>query len=204
MSVSGRWQQFILHLMGKEDPPERIAAAFALGVAISFFTPLTGFHTLIALGLAFLLGLSKVDVIMGTLVVNPWTVVPVITFEQFVGKKMLRYSPSLAPRLPWRQILHRQFWQHLGKRMDLPRVLDRRFPRLLGGRGDDHLLLRPRGHLATRKCIRISARLRRTCETAVRQRGGRTESNLGRSTSDERPPSASVRSGRRQKRDVAA
>lgn len=110
---SGRWQRFILHLMGKEDPPERIAAAFALGVAISFFTPLTGFHTLIALGLAFLLGLSKVDVIMGTLVVNPWTVVPVITFEQFVGKKLLHYSPALAPRLPWRQILHRQFWHTL-------------------------------------------------------------------------------------------
>ena len=110
---SGRWQRFILHLMGKEDPPERIAAAFALGVAISFFTPLTGFHTLIALGLAFLLGLSKVDVVMGTLVVNPWTVVPVISFEELVGKKLLRYSPSLAPRLPWRQILHRQFWHTL-------------------------------------------------------------------------------------------
>jgi hypothetical protein len=109
----GRWRQFILHLMGKEDPPEKIAAAFALGVALSFFTPLTGFHTLIALGLAFLLGLSKVDVIMGTLVVNPWTVVPVITFEEFLGKKILHYSPSFAPRLPWRQVFHRQFWHTL-------------------------------------------------------------------------------------------
>ena len=114
MSIfSGRWQRFILHLMGKEDPPERIAAAFALGVAISFFTPLTGFHTLIALGLAFLLGLSKVDVVMGTFVVNPWTVVPVITFEEFLGKKILRLSPSLAPRLPWREILHKKFWHTL-------------------------------------------------------------------------------------------
>jgi uncharacterized protein (DUF2062 family) len=109
----GRWRQFILHLLGKEDPPEKVAAAFALGVAISFFTPLTGFHTMIALGLAFLLGLSKVDVVMGTLVVNPWTVVPVITFEQFLGKKILRYSPSLVPKLPWRQLLHRQFWHTL-------------------------------------------------------------------------------------------
>ena len=111
--LSGRWQRFILHLMGKEDPPERVAAAFALGVAISFFTPLTGFHTLIALGLAFLLGLSKVDVVMGTFVVNPWTVVPVISFEELIGKRLLRYSPSFAPKLPWRQILHRQFWHTL-------------------------------------------------------------------------------------------
>jgi uncharacterized protein (DUF2062 family) len=109
----GRWRQFILHLMGKEDPPEKVAAAFALGVALSFFTPLTGFHTLIALGLALLLHLSKVDVIMGTLVVNPWTVVPVVSFEAFLGKKILHYSPALAPRLPWRQLLHRQFWHTL-------------------------------------------------------------------------------------------
>jgi hypothetical protein len=109
----GRWRRFVLHLMGKEDPPERIAAAFALGVAISFFTPLTGFHTLIALGLAFLLGLSKVDVVMGTFVVNPWTVVPVISFEEWIGKKVLRLSPALAPHLPWREILHKRFWHTL-------------------------------------------------------------------------------------------
>ncbi len=111
--LKGRWMQFILHLLGKEDPPEKIAAAFALGVAISFFTPLTGFHTLIALGLAFLLKLSKVDVVMGTFVVNPWTVVPVITFETWIGKKILHFSPALAPRLPWRHILHREFWHTL-------------------------------------------------------------------------------------------
>ena len=109
----GRWTQFILHLLGKEDPPERIAAAFALGVAISFFTPLTGFHTVIALGLALLLKLSKVDVVMGTFVVNPWTVVPVITFETWIGRRILRFSPGLAPKLPWRQILHREFWHTL-------------------------------------------------------------------------------------------
>jgi hypothetical protein len=108
-----RWMQFILHLLGKEDPPEKIAAAFALGVAISFFTPLTGFHTLIALGLAFLLKLSKVDVVMGTFVVNPWTVVPVLSFETWIGKKVLRFSPGLAPKLPWRHILHREFWHTL-------------------------------------------------------------------------------------------
>ena len=45
--------------------------------------------------------------------------------------------------------------------MDLPRVLDRRFPRLLGGRGDDHLLLRPRGHPRYQKVHpHLSARLR--------------------------------------------
>jgi uncharacterized protein (DUF2062 family) len=111
--IHRRWRKIILHLVGHEDPPEKVAAAFALGVAISFFTPLTGFHTLIALGLAFLLRLSKVDVLMGSFVVNPWTVVPVITFEHFIGKKLLHLSPELSEKLPWRQILHRNFWTTL-------------------------------------------------------------------------------------------
>lgn len=113
--LAGRWQKVILHLMGKEDPPEKVAAAFALGVAISF-TPFIGFHTMIALGLAFLLRLSKVDVLIGTLVVNPWTMVPIFSFEHFLGKRILRYSPALAPKLPWREILHRDFWHTLHAR----------------------------------------------------------------------------------------
>lgn len=108
--IAARWKKFILHLMGKEDPPEKVAAAFALGVGISFLTPLTGFHTIIALALAFLLGLSKVDIVMGTLVINPWTMVPVITAEQWLGKIVLHLSPSLVPRLPWRKVLHKDFW----------------------------------------------------------------------------------------------
>lgn len=113
--LSGRWQKVILHLMGKEDPPEKVAAAFALGVAISF-TPFIGFHSIIALGLALLLRLSKVDVLIGTLVVNPWTMVPIFSFEHYIGKKVLRYSPAIAQRLPWREILHRDFWHTLHTR----------------------------------------------------------------------------------------
>ncbi len=113
--LAGRWQKIILHLMGKEDPPEKVAAAFALGVAISF-TPFIGFHSVIALGLAFLLRLSKVDVLIGTLVVNPWTMVPIFTFEHYLGKRILRYSPALGRKLPWREILHRDFWHTLHAR----------------------------------------------------------------------------------------
>lgn len=108
----GRWRQFVLHLLGKEDPPEKVAAAFALGVAIGF-SPLVGGHTLIALGLALLLGLPKVDVVLGTLVVNPWTMVPIYTLEHYIGRKLLRYSPTLTPKLPWRKILQHDFWSTL-------------------------------------------------------------------------------------------
>jgi uncharacterized protein len=107
--LRGRWRRIVLHLLGREDPPEKVAAAFALGVAIGF-SPLIGFHTVIALGLAFLLGLSKIDVLLGTFVVNPWTMVPIYAFASWIGARVLRISPGFRPRLPWREIMHRSFW----------------------------------------------------------------------------------------------
>ena len=64
-----------LHMLGRDYPPEIVAASFALGVTISF-TPLIGLHWIIALLLAFVLKLNKVDVLLGTLVVNPLTIAP--------------------------------------------------------------------------------------------------------------------------------
>ncbi|MGZ5430544.1 MAG: DUF2062 domain-containing protein, partial [Thermoanaerobaculia bacterium] len=59
-------------MLGSDSPPEVVAASFAIGVAISF-TPLFGLHWIIALLLAVILRLNKVDVLLGTLVVNPLT-----------------------------------------------------------------------------------------------------------------------------------
>ena len=57
------------------DSPQRTAAAFALGVFLGL-SPFFGLHTLLALGLAFLLRLNRPAVVLGTLVLNPWTIVP--------------------------------------------------------------------------------------------------------------------------------
>ena len=57
---------------GAKEPPSRVAAALALGIAISF-SPFQGLHTVIALLLAFVLKLNKPDVLLGTIFVNPWT-----------------------------------------------------------------------------------------------------------------------------------
>lgn len=105
-----------LHMLGRDDPPESVAASFALGVAISF-TPLFGFHWVIALLLAFLLRLNKIDVLLGTLVVNPLTLVPVSAAAIEVGRFLLRARREAATHLPWHQLLHKEFWTQASPHM---------------------------------------------------------------------------------------
>ncbi len=79
------WLRFVLHT---DDTPPRAALAFALGVFIAW-TPVVGFHTLIALGLAFLLRLNRVAVLAGTFVNNPWTFVPIYSASAYFGSLLL-------------------------------------------------------------------------------------------------------------------
>jgi uncharacterized protein (DUF2062 family) len=67
-----RLVQAFLHL---DDTPQRIAAAFGVGVYVAFH-PLFGLHTLIALGIAFAFRLSRAAVLVGIYVNNPWTMAP--------------------------------------------------------------------------------------------------------------------------------
>ena len=96
-------------MVGRDDPPETVAASFALGVAISF-TPLIGLHWVIALGLAFLLHLNKVDILLGTLVVNPLTLGPVSAVALPLGRLVLRARQEAIHDLPWGQFYKTSFW----------------------------------------------------------------------------------------------
>ena len=90
----GEWLRFILHT---DDTPPRAALAFAIGVFIAW-TPALGFHTLLALGIAFLFGLNRVAVLAGTFVNNPWTFVPIYTTAAWLGS-LLTGSKVGLPRL---------------------------------------------------------------------------------------------------------
>ena len=89
-----RWLRYVLHT---DDTPARAALAFALGVFIAW-TPVVGLHTIIALGLAFLLGLNRVAVLAGTFVNNPWTIVPIYSSSAWIGLH-LTGSEAQLPRL---------------------------------------------------------------------------------------------------------
>lgn len=59
-------------VLGANEPADRVAAAWALGIGIAL-SPFLFLHTVLALALAFLCRLNKPDVVLGTLVMNPWT-----------------------------------------------------------------------------------------------------------------------------------
>jgi uncharacterized protein (DUF2062 family) len=69
------WRRAIDGLLHLHDTPARTAAAFALGVFFSF-SPFIGLQILLAMALAFALGLNRVAVFIGLNANLPWFLVP--------------------------------------------------------------------------------------------------------------------------------
>jgi uncharacterized protein (DUF2062 family) len=89
--------QTIFHV---QDTPHRIALAFGVGVFIAF-SPLLGFHTGLALGLAFLFRLSRVAVLTGAWTNNPWTLAPMFMAGTALGCTILGVSPESLESIDW-------------------------------------------------------------------------------------------------------
>jgi uncharacterized protein (DUF2062 family) len=102
----------LLDLLGREESPERVAAALALGVGIGF-SPFLGAHIWLALGLALALRLNKIDTILGQFAGNPWTLPPVFALGYRLGRALLGYDATEVPNLPWKRLLHHDFWRTL-------------------------------------------------------------------------------------------
>ena len=117
-----RWKVLVLDLLGREEPPERVAAAIAIGIGVGF-SPFIGFHIWIALGLAFLLRLNKVDAALGQFVGNPWTLPAVYALGYRLGRRLLHYDRRSAPRLAWDRLLHSDFWKAFEGPAFAPRLL---------------------------------------------------------------------------------
>ncbi|HEU5238993.1 MAG TPA: DUF2062 domain-containing protein [Pyrinomonadaceae bacterium] len=72
-------------LLAIDDPPERTALAFSIGVFIAF-SPFLGLHTILATLLAFLFRFNKIAIYTGTFINNPFlTLVPIIVASYAVG-----------------------------------------------------------------------------------------------------------------------
>ena len=99
-----RWRILLLDWLGREEPPERVAAAIALGVGVGF-SPFLGVHFLLALGLAFLFRLNRLDALIGQFLGNPWTLPPVYAIGYRLGRWLLRYDSRRVPRLNWTPVL---------------------------------------------------------------------------------------------------
>lgn len=116
MTGKGSYKARFLHMLGKDSPPEIVAASFAIGVAISF-TPLFGLHWAMALLIAFALKLNKVDVFLGTIVVNPITLPAVGAVAIPIGRFLLQARREAIAHLPWHEMFKRSFWTAAGPAM---------------------------------------------------------------------------------------
>ena len=76
-------------LLAIDDPPERTALAFSIGVFIAF-SPFLGLHTILATLLAFMFRFNKIAIYTGTFINNPLlTLVPIIIASYAVGAFIL-------------------------------------------------------------------------------------------------------------------
>jgi uncharacterized protein (DUF2062 family) len=99
------------HILHLGDPPRRTALAFAVGAFIAF-TPTYGLHFVTAFLCAWLLRLNLVALIAGTLVNNPWTVLPIIGSSTWVG--LLLAPVGQPPNIDWGNFTFQMLWDQLG------------------------------------------------------------------------------------------
>jgi len=83
------FRKTLRRLLAIDDPPERTALAFSIGVFIAF-SPFLGLHTIMATVVAFLFRFNKVAIYTGTFLNNPFfTLVPIIIASYAVGAFVL-------------------------------------------------------------------------------------------------------------------
>ncbi len=76
-------------LLALDDPPERTALAFSVGIFIAF-SPFLGLHTIMATAVAFLFRFNKIAIYSGTFINNPFlTLVPIIFVSYALGAFLL-------------------------------------------------------------------------------------------------------------------
>ena len=75
---------YLKKLLELKDRPDETAKGLALGVFIGFL-PVNGFQVIIAVTIAALTRVSKIAAAIGTHVTNPWTTIPVLIIDYYVG-----------------------------------------------------------------------------------------------------------------------
>lgn len=99
------WKKRFKDILSLDSHPGHISAGFAVGVFISF-TPFFGFHTVLAIAVAFVFRLNKLTCLTGSWVNTPLTVFPVLGLSYKLGR-MLRGLPAKELHVKGLE------WQHL-------------------------------------------------------------------------------------------
>ena len=104
-------------LLALDDPPERTALAFSIGIFIAF-SPFLGLHTILATALAFLFRFNKIAIYTGTFVNNPFlTLIPIIVASYALGAfllgRPLRLDAEKMELLRDPHLLTAHYWRSL-------------------------------------------------------------------------------------------
>lgn len=98
----------IKSILKLNEPPHRLALAFALGVFVAF-TPTIGLHLITCLILAWAFRVSKFVVITASFINNPWTIVPLYGFCLWFGLKITG-DGGAAPAIVWSDLSLTNFY----------------------------------------------------------------------------------------------
>ena len=109
-----RWLDTLLHVA---DTPERTAAAFAMGVFFGF-SPFLGFHTLLAVIVAFCFNLNRVAALLGVYSNLPWIIAPYYAIVTMLGARILGRTPPAGFKAQLAalfelSVFHGEFWHQL-------------------------------------------------------------------------------------------
>ena len=109
-----RWLDTLLHVA---DTPERTAAAFAMGVFFGF-SPFLGFHTMLAIIVAFCFDLNRVAALLGVYSNLPWIIAPYYVLATTAGAMITgdRIPPGFARQLAGLfelSVFTGEFWREL-------------------------------------------------------------------------------------------
>lgn len=103
-----KFRETIRAVLSLNDPPERMALAFAIGVFVAF-TPTIGLHTISAIFLASLFRVNKIVAFAGSVLIsNPYTQIPIFAACFWCGSILLGKKISLD--LDWGNLSLNTLW----------------------------------------------------------------------------------------------
>lgn len=106
MSKRSRWQVIYRYICRSSKNPESLARGVGLGLFIGFL-PAIGFQLILAFTTAGFFNANRLVAMLGTLITNPFTAVPVSAFSLWLGDWMLpgsKLSNFSAQSFEWSRI----------------------------------------------------------------------------------------------------
>lgn len=91
-----------------DEPPARLALAFAIGVFIGF-SPWFGLHTVSILLIAWVFRVNKVVAIVGSFANNPWTIVPIYGGSLWFGLWLTGGPAADVHAIQWKALSFTDF-----------------------------------------------------------------------------------------------